>query len=840
MKPNFDSESDGEDVVTSQRKAPIIDSESDGEPAPFANEEVGKTSDNELQSLTADPKENDDEYDPEIEENFVEEETQSMSKAERKKLKKRKKKREKRKLMKELYARIVAGEDLEATEGLSPELIEQIKDAMKYEQEKLDQGVSHGNHRKRKVEELDEEDGLLDKPRKRRKISKKASEKKEKEKELNEFFEVEKIRRHRDLNSLVSGTIYKTSAPKGRGKLLNLLTNISVKSPIVKTTKTKKRKLEVKKNKTPMKSPSGPGMRLSRKDSFTVTKQGTQTDLGVTSKLRQCYVEKKIPRMKFTKNSPALKQRNKMKDKLARTIAKVRRKAIKKHQREFGKEEDYMQHAEDSLLAETLQSQMDLGTPKKKPPEEPDEEYAPKSSDSDDSDADDDEVYTPTLGSTPQKSQPDGNSADLEEESQDKALLQQSPKVENISSQNEEVPILEEIPTQTQEKVEPPEKMEIEPKEMEGDADDEEESDDDAENIDLEKILKKKELDEEDEALLRLMGHGVQEMDAEAKAFLDIEAVDEDEEAAGVEAQDEHEKKFGVVKNLLAKKKVKETTELRKQRLQLDAIHRDQQDEAEQEFFERVFIDGEINLVNKKREHMEGTGEMNFICRDKALGENPEDYIVSDDEMNNDCYDENGHFLPVWKIRLNRARREKLKQLDADFFSSDEDEDMEGLSKEEKLARKKARFEEKMRKGVGAKKNKEADKFFGPEQTEEDEDVKQAEKAKKAELNAKKKREPIFKRARSRVPKGLMGRISRLASECDQATPKKHSAKAFIFSKKDKYHQSPEETIVVEKPQAKQTITKKPKLFASLSVSEDVPKLGRSFDRRLVKQLTIE
>ena len=97
---------------------------------------------------------------------------------------------------------------------------------------------------------------------------------------------------------------------------------------------------------------------------------------------------------------------------------------------------------------------------------------------------------------------------------------------------------------------------------------------------------------------------------------------------SGVEAQDEHEKKFGVVKNLLAKKKVKETTELRKQRLQLDAIHRDQQDEAEQEFFERVFIDGEINLVNKKREHMEGTGEMNFICRDKALGENPEDYIV--------------------------------------------------------------------------------------------------------------------------------------------------------------------------------------------------------------------
>ena len=146
MKPNFDSESDEEDVVTSQRKAPIIDSESDGEPAPFANEEVGKTSDNELQPLTADPKENDDEYDPEIEDNFIEEESQSvpfkitfcherkmvvgfspleMSKADRKKLRKRKKRREKKKLLKELYVRIVAGEDLTETEGLTPEFIEQ-------------------------------------------------------------------------------------------------------------------------------------------------------------------------------------------------------------------------------------------------------------------------------------------------------------------------------------------------------------------------------------------------------------------------------------------------------------------------------------------------------------------------------------------------------------------------------------------------------------------------------------------------------------------------------------------------------------------------------------------
>merc|ERR1719204_1045768 len=120
--------------------------------------------------------------------------------------------------------------------------------------------------------------------------------------------------------------------------------------------------------------------------------------MNVTMKLKMNYVDKKAIRTKAANNSPALKQRNLMKDKLARTIAKVRRKAIKKHEREFGKEEDYMHHAEDSLLEEQLQSQMKMATPTKKP-QVPDEEYIPKASSSDDSDGEDDEIYTPNLGS---------------------------------------------------------------------------------------------------------------------------------------------------------------------------------------------------------------------------------------------------------------------------------------------------------------------------------------------------------------------------------------------------------------------------------------------------------
>jgi len=830
MKPNFDSESDEEDVVQKRpKKTAVIESDEED----FANE---RTANEDLQSLQkADetkevpPDNNDEEYaieEDELEENFLEDETESMSKAERKRLKKRRKKKEKKKLMRELYERIVAGENLTETEGLDVELIEQIKQAFKYEEEKEEEGDLHGNFRKRKAQELDVEDGLLGKPRKRRKLS----EKKQKEAEMNDLFEEHKIRREMNLNSLMADT----EKPKSRTKLLSLLTNIAVKSPIVKKKKRKPRKT-TQKPKTPTKSPSKPGLRMTRKDSFTVTKMGTQTDLGVTSKLKAHYVEKKIVKT-ISQNSPALKQRNLMKDKLARIMAKKRRKMIRKHEREFGKEEDYMQHAEDSMLAETLQSQMEISTPTKQPPPEPDNDYVLKASDSDDSDLDEDEFYVPTLGKTPEKSkealpdEPAEKSEDiLEENSQSKkskdhsSPLEQSDAIEKEKSAEAKSPLEE-----------TPEKMEIDELEEE-----EESESSDAEEIDLEKLLKKKNLDEEDEALLRLMGHGEQEMDPETKALLDIEAVDDDEEDNGAGAQDEHEKKFGVVKGLLAKKKVKETEEERKWRRQLDAIRREQDDEAEQVFFERAFIDGDISLLKQKREFLEGTGDMKFVCRDKALGENPEDYIVSDDEANADCFDENGNFLPVWKIRLNRARREKLKSLDADFFSSDEDAD-EGLSKEERLAQRKARFEAKLKNEISSKKTASADKFFGPEQTEGKE-----EPAKKTDASAKKKRAPVFKRAKRRLSTSLKGRISRFASECESTTPKKQSGKSFVFKQASRARSEPEKVIDVKHVQKQAKRKKKPKLgrgglFASLDTASQEPKLGRSFDKKLVRSLTIE
>jgi len=178
MKPNFDSESDEEDVVQKRpKKTAVIESDEED----FANE---RTANEDLQSLQkADetkevpPDNNDEEIaieEDELEENFLEDETESMSKSERKRLKKRRKKKEKKKLMRELYERIVAGENLTETEGLDVELIEQIKQAFKYEEEKEEEeGDIHGNFRKRKAQELDAEDGLLGKPRKRRKLSEK-------------------------------------------------------------------------------------------------------------------------------------------------------------------------------------------------------------------------------------------------------------------------------------------------------------------------------------------------------------------------------------------------------------------------------------------------------------------------------------------------------------------------------------------------------------------------------------------------------------------------------------------------------------------------------------------
>ena len=49
----------------------------------------------------------------------------------------------------------------------------------------------------------------------------------------------------------------------------------------------------------------------------------------------------------------------------------------------------------------------------------------------------------------------------------------------------------------------------------------------------MEQLLHKEDLDEEDKALLRIMGQGDVELPKEVKELLDLEAVDEDEEAEG-------------------------------------------------------------------------------------------------------------------------------------------------------------------------------------------------------------------------------------------------------------------------------------------------------------------
>ena len=121
------------------------------------------------------------------------------------------------------------------------------------------------------------------------------------------------------------------------------------------------------------------------------------------------------------------------------------------------------------------------------------------------------------------------------------------------------------------------------------------------------------------------------------------------------------------------------------------------------------------------------------------------------------------------------------------------------------------------------------------------------EEAPEKEASAKKKREPVFKRVRKRIPVGLKGRLSRVASECSAPTPKKRATSAFIFTTKARTNSETfEETTIEKKPEKKskpekaKEAGKPPKLFRSLTNESEGPKLGRSFDRKLIKQLTVE
>merc|ERR1711879_71320 len=325
--------------------------------------------------------------------------------------------------------------------------------------------------------------------------------------------------------------------------------------------------------------------------------------------------------------------------------------------------------------------------------------------------------------------------------------------------------------------------------------------------------------DDEDLALLALMGHGQDNQSKEVSDLLDLEAVDEDEEANGATgAQDAFEEKFGVVKDLLAQKKVIETAELAHKRMELDALRREEQDKKDIRFFERVFIDGEIDLLNRKRNMRAANGEkdLNFVSRDAQLAEKPEDFLSGDEEKNEDCFDENGNFLPVWKIRLNRARREKFNSLGDDFFSSDEEDDPSqesGLTREQKVAKRKAKLREKLLKsgGLSEKVDELYKKHFGDfDGAEESENAEPTSAKKKLNRQRSTKKQPIFKNTRKRsFKKGLGKRLNSLKESCTASTTaQQHGPKSYIFNAKKLTPQKDTSEMTKKSSKTKQQITK--------------------------------
>jgi len=574
--------------------------------------------------------------------------------------------------------------------------------------------VEHGNFRKRKAIAVDYDDDDFEQfmpKRKRRKMTAKQQEKKENELKFND----ERDDRTAPLLSLA----IQTNTPKKKKKLKraglkNVLQNL------------KKTAFTPQKNSPgtaaePHKIEPSKKVRMRKFGVFNIDESGKQVDIKLTEKLDRTMEDAGKKKTKKVLN--AVQRRNKERRRLALDIAKRRRIELRKHRREFGREEAYMLTAEDEMLAETMISSKATEDSSTQKPEETEgaegqtqtQRMVVKFGDDSDS-SDGEDLYN----------KPSENVTENSKETKTSAANES--KMEETETSSDQ---------KTNEKDEKP-------------ADE----DSDLEDIDLDKILAMpaSERDAEDEALLRIMGHGETNIPDEIKKFIDDEAHEADEEGVISEKpQDEHEAKYGVVKNLLATKKIVETNEQLAERREFVSYQQQAEDAKEQRDFEKVFIEGRSDLLKGRG----GKNRLNddrmdkkfsFLSRDVMLAENPEDYLVSDEEMNEDCYDEDGLFLPVWKIRLNRERRRKIEGIGDDYFSGSDDDTMSQLPKEERIKLQRKKLQRKLT-GQKTKQSRKRDltsRFFGedskPDEEKDEQEKKSLVRMKKPRLTLKRKK----------------------------------------------------------------------------------------------------
>merc|ERR1719419_879302 len=123
-----------------------------------------------------------------------------------------------------------------------------------------------------------------------------------------------------------------------------------------------------------------------------------------------------------------------------------------------------------------------------------------------------------------------------------------------------------------------------------------------------------------------------------------------------------------------------------------------EKDNADQRKLERFLLEGDKSALGGRLNHGINSDEEERLIlesREATIGERPEDFVFSDreDERNEDCYDEEGNFLPVWKIKLNRAARRALELQMRTMEENDSEEVMKETSKD-----KKTRLEEMKKK----------------------------------------------------------------------------------------------------------------------------------------------
>eukprot|EP00494_Astrolonche_serrata_P002799 UN02805 len=422
-------------------------------------------------------------------------------------------------------------------------------------------------------------------------------------------------------------------------------------------------------------------------------------------------------------------------------MARKRRKQIKKTERlGFGREENEVEQQEEDMMAEAMK-------PTKKQTIDDD---------------DDDSEYDPN--------QDDGETVATEIPSNENESKEDQVKENTEPSESKPEPKPATVTDSDKENQNPEKSLE--------------EENEDVEDIDVEAILKKDTLDAEDVALLNLAGHGAQEPKTGLNAFADSEARDGDDDAEDERAaqpQDEHEAKFGVVKDLISKKRNVETDDTRNSRRELDALRRAEEDDKQQKLLEKVFIEGQTHLLKGRngqsllhdKKH-DSSKEMKFTSRDATLKtKTPEDFITGDAELDKDCYDENGEFLEVWKIRLNRENRFKIVAMEENLSSDDEEYADKGLSKEErrKLLTEKIAKKNASNMKLSAEQASRAAALFSIDKNPFGEDEKSQESEGKKSASIAIKTQPKIKRRR-KVKGSFAGRLgsklSTLAAECER------------------------------------------------------------------------